>query len=174
MRTLPVKNLTRRPGRTAALLLLVALLAFSLFGGSVVVESLQNGLTSLEGRIGADVIVVPYSAKSKVNLQQILLDGTTGYFYMDADYLDQLAEIDGVAQLSPQLYLASLRADCCSVSVQVIGFDPETDFSVQPWISRSYGQSLGLMDAVVGSEVNADIGESIIIYKQKVRVVARL
>ena len=41
---LPIKNLLRRPGRTAALVLLTALLAASVFGGSVVVGSLRSGL----------------------------------------------------------------------------------------------------------------------------------
>ena len=174
MKGLAFRNILRRSGRSIALLLMVALLAFSMFGGTIVISSLQNGLTSLEGRIGADVIVIPTTAKSKVDMKAILLDGTTGYFYMSRDYLEDVAAIEGVDKVSGQLYLASLRASCCSASVQVIGFDPETDFSVQPWISRSYNKSLEDLDIVVGCNVSVDIGETLIIYQQKCRVVAKL
>ena len=49
------KNLIKRPGRTAALLLLSVFLAFSVFGGTMTVLSLRRGLESLEARLGADV-----------------------------------------------------------------------------------------------------------------------
>ena len=80
VRDLPLKNLLRKPGRTCALVVLTALLALSVFGGSLVVMSLQRGLESLESRLGADIIVVPSSAQSKVSFQNMLLQGTTGAF----------------------------------------------------------------------------------------------
>ncbi|MBQ9308785.1 MAG: FtsX-like permease family protein [Clostridia bacterium] len=173
-RQLPLRNLKRKPARTAGLLLLVLFLAFSLFAGTVISMSLQRGLGSLEARLGADIIVVPSSAKSKVDLDGIFLQGTTGYFYMDAGYVDKLQAISGVEQLSPQLFLASLRASCCTIPVQVIGIDQATDFSIQPWITKSYSKALGDLDVVVGCKVNADIGESIKIYGENCKVVARL
>ena len=169
-----VKNLTRKPGRTAALILLTALLALSVFGGSVIVLSLRGGLTSLENRLGADVIVVPSSARSKTNLEQMLLQGTTGYFYMDREKLEKVRQTAGVAEASPQLFLASLRASCCSVPVQVIGFDQETDFVVRPWIAESCSRTLTEKELAVGCRVSAGVGESIRIYGVNCPVVARL
>ena len=67
MSSLSVKNLKRKPGRTIALVLLTAFLALAVFGGSVVVLSLRNGLQSLEARLGADIILVPSEAQSKVS-----------------------------------------------------------------------------------------------------------
>ena len=58
------KNLVRKPGRTTALVLLTALLALFVFGGSLIILSLRGGLSSLENRLGADVIVVPSTAPS--------------------------------------------------------------------------------------------------------------
>lgn len=171
---LAIKNLLRRPGRTAALVLLTAFLALSVFGGSVVVRSLQSGLDSLQARLGADIIVLPGSARSKVNFQELLLQGTAGAFYMSADSLEKVMEVEGVAQAAPQTFLASLKADCCAVKVQVIGIDPEADFTVRPWIERSYSQSLGDMELAVGCRVTANVGESLKIYDQNCRVVAKL
>ena len=78
--SLSVKNLIRKPGRTLALALLTAFLALAVFGGSVVVLSLRKGLNSLEARLGADIILVPDQAQSKVSFQNMFLQGTTGAF----------------------------------------------------------------------------------------------
>jgi len=93
--------------------------------------SLQNGLTSYEARLGADIIIVPNQARSHGSIESILLQGIPGYFYMDDSILEKARNTEGVEIATPQFYLASASAGCCSVSVQVIGFDPETDFIVQ-------------------------------------------
>ena len=93
---LPLKNLIRKPARTAALIILTALLAVAVFGGSVFVLSLKNGLASLESRLGADIIVVPSSAQSKTSFKNMLLQGTTGAFYMSDDNLTRTLEVEGV------------------------------------------------------------------------------
>ncbi len=169
-----MKNLSRKPGRTTALALLTAFLALSVFGGSVIVLSLRNGLQSLEARLGADIILVPSEAQSKVSFQNMFLQGTTGAFYMDASVQEKALEVPGVEKVAPQTFLASLKADCCSVKIQVIGIDPARDFTVQPWIARSLTGELGDLDVAVGCKVEAGIGEIIRIYDQRCKVVARL
>lgn len=172
--SLTIKNLVRKPGRTWTLALLTAFLALAVFGGSVVVLSLRSGLNSLEARLGADIILVPSEAQSKVSFQNMFLQGTTGAFYMDASTLDKALDVEGVEKAAGQTFLASLKADCCSIKIQVIGIDPEKDFTVQPWIARSLTRELGDMDVAVGCKVEAGIGEIIRIYEQRCKVVARL
>ena len=174
IRAFLLKNLLRRPKRTIALVFMTMLLALSVFGGSAVILSLRQGLTSLESRLGADIIVVPSSAQSKISFQNMLLQGTTGSFYMDAENLVRVREVEGVEIAAPQTFLASLKADCCSVKIQVIGFDPETDFFVRPWIEQSSAREPGDFEVVVGSKVNAGVGENIRIYNERCRVVGRL
>lgn len=171
---LPIKNLLRRPGRTLALILLTALLAASVFGGSVVVGSLRSGLSSLEARLGADIIVMPAEAESKVSFKNMLLQGTTGAFYMDASVLEAVREAQGVEIAAPQTFLASLKADCCAVKVQIIGIDPDADFTVKPWIDESLSRELGDMEVAVGCNVTAGVGETLKIYDQHTHVVAKL
>ena len=173
-RQLARRNLSRRPVRTAALILLAAFLSFSVFVGSMIVLSLQNGLESYESRLGADIVVVPYEARSHGTLESILLQGIPGYFYMDETYLDQVRAISGVESASPQFYLASASAGCCSVAVQIIGFDPDTDFSIQPWIRESYSRDLGDGDVIVGSGITVPKNRTLRFYNQDCRVVASL
>ena len=173
-KNLSVKNLKRKPGRSAALILLAAFLSLSIFAGSVVVTSLRNGLDSYEARLGADIVAVPYEATTKKELEAILLQGIPGYFYMDGQYLDKIRATEGVAAASPQFYLATASAGCCSVAVQIIGFDPLTDFSIQPWIAKSYSGTLGDGDVIVGSDITLNKNMTLKFYNTPVTIVAQL
>lgn len=174
LRKLPANNLKRNAGRTVLLVVLVALLSFMVFGGSVVVTSLQNGLSSLEARLGADIIVVPRTAKSTTDLESIVLEGTPGYFYMDDAIVDKVAARNGVERVSPQYYLATVKAGCCSMPVQVVGIDPETDFSIEPWIARSYSRDLGIHDIVAGCNITGAPGSKILFYGVECTIVSKL
>lgn len=171
---LPFRNLRRRPVRTGAMVLLVLFLAFSIFSGSVVVTSLRRGLDSLETRLGADIIVVPDSAKSKVNLNTMMVQGVPGYFYMDKSYFDKVSQIDGIEQITAQYYLASVSAGCCSIPVQLVGFDPETDFSIQPWIRQSIAKELGDQDILIGCNIENQPGGTITFYGVDCKVAGQL
>ena len=171
---LAIANLRIHSGRTVGLAVLVALLAFVAFGGSIVMSSLQSGLDSLEARLGADIIVAPKTAKSQVDLEEVLIEGVPGSFYMDASIVDKIAEREGVEQVSPQYYLATVKAGCCSLPVQVIGFDPETDFTIQPWIARSYSGDLERDTVVVGCNITGAPGATIKLYGIECTIVAKL
>lgn len=175
LKHLPARNLARHMGRTCGLAAIVALLAFTVFGGALLVTSLQTGLKSLEDRLGADIIVAPYSAKTKYDLlNEVLLEGTPKSFYMDASVVDKVAQIDGVEIASPQYYLATMKASCCAMPVQIIGYDPETDFVVKPWITRTLDKDLELMDVVVGCNVSGAVGDTISFYKVNCNIVGKL
>ncbi len=168
---LSFRNIIKKPVRSAALIIIAAFLAFSAFGGSVMVMSLSGGLNSLSARLGADIVVVPYSATSKVSYDSIIIQGQPGQFYMDSKYYDEIKEeISGIEKITAQFYLASAKASCCSSRLQIIGFDPETDFSVQPWIEKSYSDKLGLYDTVVGSDVTPNTDMTIEIYGKTLKV----
>ena len=171
---LPFKNLVKRPARTAALLMISAFLSFSAFGGAMVISSLQSGLGSLQSRLGADIIAVPDKAARQNDLETILIQGQPGYFYMDREIIDKIAVLDGVEAVSPQYFLASVSAGCCSMPVQIIGFDPETDFSIQPWIKKSYDKTLAQDDLLAGANINAEAGENLRFYGYTCKVAAKL
>ena len=173
--SLPFVNLIKKPARSIALLILSAFLAVSAFGGSLAVMSLRNGIDSLESRLGADVIVVPYEAATQGSYESVILQGNPGAFYMSNSVIGEISEeIEGIEKLSAQYFLVSAKAGCCSVKVQIIGFDPETDFSVTPWIERSYGKELSDGDVIVGAMVEVSTGDDIKLFDQKVNVVGQL
>ncbi|MBQ8922182.1 MAG: FtsX-like permease family protein [Oscillospiraceae bacterium] len=172
--SLPRRNLAGSPGRTAVLVLLTALLTMTVLGGTLIVSGLRKGLRSLEGRLGADVMVVPYEATTQSKLEDIVLQGSTGYFYMDRKLCDKITAREGVGQVSVQLFLASTSSGCCSIPVQIIGFDPETDFTVSPWIRQKRSEPLGAGDIVVGNDLNAFVGDTLTFYGVECHVAAKL
>lgn len=173
-KTLATSNLRRKPARTAALILLAALLCLSVFGGSLIVSGLRGGLRSYEERLGADVVAVPYQARTRGTFDSILLQGIPGTFYMDEQYYEKIKAIEGVEAATPEFYLASTSSGCCSVAVQIIGFDPALDFTVQPWIRESYADALGDGDVIVGSELTVPKNGTLQFYNTPCRVVAKL
>lgn len=174
LKYLPFKNLSRRPFRTGALLLITAFMTAAVFGGSAAAASLKNGLDSLEQRLGADIIVVPKDAEAKADLENMLLQGTPGYFYMDKSVEDKLAAVEGVELTSPQYFLVSANAECCTVQVQVIGFDEDSDFAIKPWLRQSYSGSLGENEIIVGSSLSTRVGHTLTLYGVDCKAVGKL
>lgn len=173
-RLLPFKNIVNQPVRSFALIMMVMLLSMSMLGGTLITQSLRRGLNSLETRLGADVIVVPDEAASKKDLESILLDGVPGYFYMDRKYYDEIANKEGIRKISAQYYLASTKAGCCSMPIQIIGYDPDTDFTVTPWIKENGADRPGMYEIVAGYDINSDIGGTIRFFDRECKVVAKL
>ncbi len=171
---LPFKNICAKSVRSASLLIFSILLAVATFGGSLLIKSLRNGLSSLEKRMGADIIVVPYATRTKESIESLLLNGNRTTFYMNKNYIERMNEIEGIEKVSPQLFLSSISAGCCSVSLQIIGFEPETDFTIQPWASESYKGKLGDFEILVGSKITLPESGTLKFYGVPCKVVAQL
>lgn len=169
---LAFSNLVRRPFRTAALMFLVSVLSFALFAGSLITLSLQDGTDELSKRLGADLLVVPRGYEQRT--KGILLGGDPSTFYMDASWTRKLSAVKGVRAASPQLYVASLSADCCSSVVQIVGFDQNTDFTVGPWIKSARPGPLSTDEIVIGGAVNGTAGSTLKFLGRSYRVAAKL
>ena len=148
---LSLENLKARPVRTACLAVVVSILAFTLFGGSILTLNLRQGLDTMTKRFGADLMVVPAGASGQA--QALLLRGGTNYFYFDEAIADKIAGTKGIACASPQFFLTSLAESCCDAMVQLIAYDPVTDFVVQPWIAEKYHEAMKDGQLVVGSRI---------------------
>ena len=171
---LAYKNCIRRPKRSILLMLMSMVLCFSILAGTLVNMGLNNGLKSLETRLGADIMIIPDSAVAKKSFDNIILQGAPGYFYMDKDIVNKVKEIEGVKDTTFQIYLATLGASCCSVKVQLIGIDAESDYVVKPWIYEGNNVDLKEMEVLVGNQINAFPGEKLTFYGVDVSVVGRL
>ncbi|MCL2210569.1 MAG: FtsX-like permease family protein [Treponema sp.] len=173
MGALSLKNLAAKPARTVCLVVVAAILAFILFGGSIIAFNLQQGLATITKRFGADLMVVPAGAADRA--QTLLLRGDPNYFYFSSALTDSVAKMEGVIQVSPQFYFASLaESECCDTSVQLIAFDPDTDFVVQPWIAEKYNEKVADGQVVVGSRITLRANGSIKLFGREYFAAAQL
>ena len=91
---LSLLNLQRKPFRTWALITVVAVLSFVLFGGSIMTMSMENGIKGLEDRLGADIVVVPEGYDQE--FQGVMIQGEPVYFFMDKDVIEKVRSCEAV------------------------------------------------------------------------------
>lgn len=171
-RAIAFANLRRKPFRTWSLTAIVALFAFTLFGGSVLNANLREGLAGLSGRMGADILIVPHGYEKK--LQAAILRGEPSQFYIKADITGKIRSEPYIAAASPQMFLTSLNAGCCTVKVQLVGFDQESDFSVKPWMQRKLRRPLQDDEVVVGSMIVPGSGEKVLFFGKPYTIAAKM
>ena len=111
--------------------LAVTLSAGIWFASFVAGWALRDGIATSFARMGADLVVVPRA--TLVNLTSSLLTVQPTDATLDVALQQDLAAIPGIARIAPQRLVPSL-VDGRSVSL--IAFDPEQDFSVQPWLAE--------------------------------------
>ena len=167
-----IENYLRNPFRSFGLSLLIALLASVLLVGGLLSLSLSKGLNRLSSRLGADVIVIPQG--SEINDQTILLQGDSKYAYLPQGALEFIRGLAGVEQATPQYFLTTLSSSCCEQKVLIIGFDPASDFVIQPWIREVLTEKLPKGAIVVGSDISVGEKKTVKFFDHEYPVAASL
>lgn len=165
-------NLKNNPCRTAGLVAVAVILSFTLFGGSLLSASLRNGLESLSERLGVDLAVVPVEHED--DYEGIILSGEPARFYFEKSVQERIKKLDGVAQVSSQFFITTLSAACCTVPVQVIGFDPDTDFITKPWIAKVYDSDIDDGELIIGSDILPGDDGTMKFFNNTYKVIAQL
>lgn len=166
------RNIQRRPFRSCSLIIIIMLFSATLFGGSVLMKNLSLGISGMADRLGADILIVPYGYEK--NLEVALLRGESSSFYLKVDLMEKIKNIKGIQSISPQLFIASLNAGCCSSKVQLIGFDQHSDFVIKPWLQTQLTKPLNDNEVVVGAKITSNIGDEIMFYNHPYKVAAKM
>jgi putative ABC transport system permease protein len=148
-----VRNIRGNVVKSLTIFLCVFGLAAFFVATSLVVRGAQGSLDQGLERLGADILVLPEGAETK--METALLMGKPIKMWMPAENLDKVTQVEGVDRASPQIYLQSLfGAHCCAVEEMfMVVFDPETDFSVTPWLERELGRGLAKGEVIGGTHV---------------------
>jgi len=170
---LVIRNLTNRPYRNVATVFSFAIIAATLFSAQYLMSGAQQSLDAGMTRMGADIMVVP-AEYSKAGETVLLTGQPTTFFFKDSGF-ERIKEIPGVAKASPELYIATLYGQaCCSAPVEIIGIDPEHDFTVSTWLQENPGIRMGKDDIIVGSDISGDIGSDLLFYGHTFHIAGRL
>lgn len=172
VRDLARRNIKNKPHRTYAMMALTAVICAVLFLSSFVIFSLRNGMVSLSNRMGADMIIVPEGYDSKIT--GAILRGEPNSFFLDSSVLERVKSIPGVESATPQFFIASLSAGCCSFPIQVIGIDTDSDFVVLPWLKTQVRLPISTGGVIVGHNIVGNYNEEVRFFNRGFRVEGRL
>jgi putative ABC transport system permease protein len=156
---LALRSITGNSFRSWVVGLCAMLVASLALATALISRGAENSLRLAIDRLGADILVVPAGAESRV--ETALLMSKPVSVWMPESVLFEIAAIPGVKVVSPQLYLSSLHAaSCCSVAdMFLVAYDPATDFTVAPWVEKKIGTELRLGEAVGGTHVFTPEGQ---------------
>ena len=166
------ENIRKKPLRSLSMIFIVGIFVLFLFCGTVLSTSISNGINSLSNRLGADVIVVPEGYKA--NIESVLLKGEPSEFYLPDNSLEKLKTIEGIEQMTPQLYVATLSASCCSYPVQIIGIDYESDFLIKPWLQKTLNRELNDDEVIVGNNIIGENDTNVKFFEEDLKIIGKL
>ncbi len=168
-----VKNLKRKVMRTILLLLAVTVVTGTLFSATLFISSMQNALRIGTYRLGADVLVVP--EKYVAEARAALLAGEPTSFYMDKSVMDKIRQVEGVKRASSQLFVKPTSFTCCyNVNAFLVGFDPETDFTITPWLEKNLKKPLVGNEIITGRGLPVITGDTIPFFGTLFKVVGTM
>jgi len=148
------KNIKRKFFRSVAIIISVTVVAATLFSITTIMDSVETSLRKGTARLGADIMVVPSEAEAAA--KTALLAGEPSTFYMDRSIEDQIRKVEGVKAASSQVFLKTAEYECCDVSnMLLIGFDPDTDFTLLPWLSDELRRPLLKDEVIMGRGLTA-------------------
>ncbi len=157
------QSIRQRPFRNIATILCFIVITGTLLSTYFLVGGARNSVEVGMDRLGADILVLPQD--SALSGEAVLLTGKPSTFVFAGTVQDRIAAMDGVEKTAPQLYIGTLQnAACCTGRVQLIGFDPAKDFTIQPWMMAELGRPLRPGEVVVGSGFTSEDGSVLTFY----------
>ena len=152
--------------RTVIIIIAVAVVVGLLFSTLVIEIGVRRSTELGSARLGADILLLPSPLPNLIIYIQwkdpvfIAPTNTTAHLvYLRPRYIDDngtldrgISAIPGVSAVSAQVFVGTLNNS--GRTVALVGFDPNTDFTVLPWL-KAGGQgetSLGPNMAIVGSD----------------------
>lgn len=171
LNVIPFRNIRAHPVRTVILLLLVMAQAACAFGGLMLMRGMRQELVRADARLGADILIYPSAAMSRISAKTLIMQGTPVEVWKSRSILERIADCDGIEAVSYQLYV---KDDTGETPAWIIGFDPETDFAIKPWITGSNETALPDGAVLAGCNVGTNADGNIILFGRAWPVALRL
>ncbi|MEK6672224.1 MAG: FtsX-like permease family protein [Nitrospirota bacterium] len=139
----------------------------TLFTATMLLRGVETGIRQGAGSLGADLLVVPMG--SEIDTQAILsgesktmlMGAVTTTTFLKQDVVSQMTKIYGIADATPQLYLSTWEEGaCCKMAnIQIIGFDPKTDFIVKSLLENKVTSPISADEIILGNNLMSPLAE---------------
>ena len=169
-------NIARRRTQSTLTVTITALtvLVFVMVMG--IFQTVNQGLALSRERLGADAILMPKYSNAKGD--DLLFTAMPENIYMPIETVEQAKQLKGVAAMSPQFYCQTLALGCCDPGeeARIIGYDPETDFILKPYLAEEYQNGISQEELIVGHNYEDDdlVGFNYMILGRVFKVVSML
>lgn len=151
MRMLIWRNIARRRSQSllTIAITLLTILVFTLVLAVYLVTG--RGLALSRERLGADAMLIPRYAVADAS--DLLFTAIPENIYMPATVLEEAKKLRGIAAMSPQFFAQSLSLSCCDTGeeARIIGFDPESDFILRPYLDQENADGLKEDELIMGA-----------------------
>lgn len=172
LRRVPLLTIRAHPVRSLIIAVLALAQAACVFGGLILVGAMRAELSLAERRLGADLVVYPTTCLNQVEKKRLLMLGTPVGCHQPRSALARMSSNEDIAAVSYQLYVSETLAD--GTRRWIVGFEPESDFALSPWIAEGEGSSLPRGSVLVGSAVPGADGQSLSVFGRERPIGAHL
>ena len=171
--SLALQNLGRRKARSLLLVAAVALGSGVVFTGTVLMESIDRSMEAGFTRLGADMMVVSEGALTNITASLLVVEPTE--LTLAADTIAKA----GLASLGRVAAQKIVRVEHSGIgshheSADLIGFEPDRDFTVQPWLSEKLNRPMQAGDVILGAARDGTLGSQLLIFGKPHVVYGRL
>lgn len=149
------KIIKEKRNRAFLLAVSTAIAALLLFTSYFFIHSLNTSLQAIDGRLGADVIVVP-AGMGKFAGENVLSSTVSKVYFNEKTVTEKLNSIEDITEYSPQLFLHTISTSCCGTdgNFPVVAFDPEKDFTLKAFMPGI--QEMQKDEVVIGINAGGD------------------
>src|SRR5690554_3462819 len=153
------ENVMRRKSQSFLTVLITLLTILTFVLAFSVLSALQEGLKLSDARLGADVIILPN--KSNADAFQTIFTAEPVNIYMSQEVTLEVAQVAGVERLTTQFFTQALDESCCSMggASRLVGYDPETDFILEPWLNEHNIERLRDDEIIIGGDIPTFLGD---------------
>jgi putative ABC transport system permease protein len=156
-------SIRNKPGRNVAVAFCFAVIAINIFSGQYLMAGTAGSIDQGISRMGADNVVVPIQymtflkGAGALNTFAIIRVEPSVY-RVNINITDKIVSVPGISATSPQLYVSTLALpELSSTPVEIFGIDPQTDFTIQPWLRHPLNRPLSRGEVILGNNLKGDI-----------------
>ena len=144
---------------------------------TVFIMNISGELQTMSDKFGADIMIVP--AGYDPHIDNILLAAKPSASYLPENALEAVKDLNsrenlGIEKISPQVFMATLKASCCAHSVHLIGIDYGSDFIIKSWLDEHSTNTLRDGEIILGFHSTGEVGNNITFFDRDLKITGRL
>ncbi|MCP4450715.1 MAG: FtsX-like permease family protein [Planctomycetes bacterium] len=170
--TIAIRQIKHNPLRSMLMGAGVSIFAAVIVAVTLLMVGVNQSITQTVNRLGADLMVIPRGDQVTAQFNEALLSGKPTNFYLPRARLQEIQGLSGISEVAAQTYAQTLtNARCCAGKFFLVGFDRESDFTIQPWLmdqDRTWTQEDN--GIIVGDRILLGLGETVEFYGTSFKV----